>query len=163
LNLVLDSSSTINLQNGDTLEVVLKLASTTFRFHMGTIVRGECRELTPLLDEQVKKGLLAILPGKTLTATRFAEILYLYELGLGETECIAHAEQRSLVVCTDDKAARKAAGAHLGQDRVVGSLRLMRETVCAGNIDPHQAYIAYEQMKVRGAFLPEITADYFDC
>jgi len=163
LNLVLDSSSTINLHNGDALQAVLRLAVSAFKFHMGTIVRGECRELTSLLDEQVKQGLLVILPGKTLTASRFAELLNLYELGLGETECIAHAEQQSLVVCTDDKAARRAAEVHLGQDRAVGSLRLIRETVCAGNIARQQAYIAYEQMKARGAFLPEIATNYFDC
>jgi len=163
LNLIFDSCSTINLHNGDMLEKVLDLTSSGFVFQMGTIVRGECGDLTPYLDQETRKGRLAILLGKTVTPTQFADILNRYELGLGETECIVHAEQRALIVCTDDKAARRATKMHLGETRVLGSLRLIRACVCSGNITSVQAYVGYELMKSPGAFLPDIPASYFDC
>jgi predicted nucleic acid-binding protein len=162
LNLILDSCSTINLHNGDMLTKVLDLSSRQFAFHMGTIVRGECGDLTPYLDEQAKSGRIIILPGKNISPMQFADILNRYELGLGETECIVHAEQRALTVCTDDKAARKAVKTHLGETRVLGSVRLLRECVCAGMVTSDQAYISYELTKSRGAFLPDIPASYFE-
>jgi predicted nucleic acid-binding protein len=163
LNVILDSCSTINLHNGDVLEKVLQLGSSKYAFHMGTIVRGECGDLTAYLDEQANKGRILILPGKTITPSHFADLLNRYELGLGETECIVHAERHVLTVCTDDGAARAAAKAHLGEARVVGSLRLIRECVCAGIITPNQAYVGYELTKSRGGFLPEILPSYFNC
>jgi predicted nucleic acid-binding protein len=163
LRLILDSSSTISLHNGGLLKTVLQLTSTDFVFHIGTVVRDECGDLRQVLDQQSAEGRLVILPGNTLTAAQFNVVLELYELGLGETECIALAEQQSLVVCTDDKAARKAAIQHLGKDRAVGSLRLIRECVCARHITTRDAFACYETMKSRGAFLPDIVATYFDC
>jgi predicted nucleic acid-binding protein len=153
----------VNLRNGDVLGNVLELTSVGFAFHMGTIVRGECGDLIPYLDEQVRKGQIVILHGKTIVPARFAEILNRYELGLGETECIVHAEQHTLIVCTDDKAARSAAKAHLGETRILGSLGLVRECVCSGKVSAGQAYVSYELMKSRGAFLPDVSPEYFDC
>jgi len=162
LNIILDSCSTINLHNGELLEEVLNLACANYVFHMGTIVRGECGNLTSYLDDQIRRGRITILLGKAITPSAFADILYEYELGLGETECIVHAVQRGLTVCTDDGAARAAAKAHLGHERVVGSLRLIRDCVCAGVITSDRGYIGYELTKSRGAFLPEILPTYFD-
>jgi predicted nucleic acid-binding protein len=130
---------------------------------MGTIVRGECGDLTLYLDEQTAKGRLKILPGRTIAPTHFADILDRYELGLGETECIVHAGQLDLSVCTDDRAARAATMAHLGEARVLGSLRLIRECVCAGIITSGQAYVGYEMAVSQGAFLPIMPPSYFDC
>jgi len=163
LNLILDSSSTINLHNGDVFGVALELVSEGFRFHMGTIVRGECGGLSSLIENHVRDGRLTILQGRAISAAQFARLLNKYELGLGETECIAHAEQHSLIVCTDDNAARRATADHLGAGKVVGSLALMRECVCSELITSHAAYVTYELMRARGAFLPEIAASYFDC
>lgn len=143
-------------------ETVLELTSAGFNFHMGTVVRGECGELSSSIEKHVSNGRLTVLPGKTVTATQFAHILNLYELGLGETECIAHAEQRVLTVCTDDKAARRAAELHLGTGRVVGSLALIRECACSQRITSLAAYVSYELMRSKGAFLPDVSSSYFD-
>jgi predicted nucleic acid-binding protein len=163
LNVILDASSSINLYRGGVLEVVLKLTSFGFIFHVGSIVRSECGDLSEFLDLQAAMGNLVILPDDTLSVLGFSEILSLYDLGLGETECIALAHQRNSCVCTDDKSARKAAVQHLGAERALGSLRLLRNCVCQGLIGPPEAVIAYELMKSRGAFLPSISVDYFDC
>lgn len=161
MKVILDSCSTINLYNGDLLENVLDLGSGHFEFYIGTIVLGECSVLIPYLDKQARQGRISILPCKRIAPARFAEVLNFYELGVGETECLVHAELQVLTVCTDDRAARAAAAAHLGEDRVVGSLRLVRECVSAGAITSARAYLGYESMKTRGAFLPEIAASYF--
>jgi hypothetical protein len=163
LNLILDASSTINLHRGGVFEVVLGLTSFAFVFRLGYIVRGECGDLQEFLDGFVTDGRLVMLPDDTLTPQEFANILNLYELGSGESECIALAHHQGLTVCTDDKAARRAAIRHLGEDRVVGSLRLIRECVCKRLLTVQNACIAYETMKARGAFLPPIPSAYFEC
>jgi len=163
LNVVLDASSSINLHRGGVFDVVLSLTSSAFVFHMGYIVRSECGDLREFLDVLVTKGSLVLLPDNTLGPQEFTEVLNLYELGLGETECIALAKQHELSVCTDDKAARRAAAQHLGDGRVFGSLRLIRECVCQGLLSAQTAYAAYETMKARGAFLPSVSAVYFEC
>ena len=162
MNLILDACSTINLHNGDMLESVLQLTSLRFAFYMGMIVRGECGDLIPYIDDAARDGRITILPGNAITPAEFAATLNQYELGLGETECIVHAQHQTLNVCTDDKAARNAAKNYLGESRVLGSVRLIRECVCAGIITAHRAYLAYELTKSRGAFLPDIPASYFD-
>ncbi len=163
MNLVLDSSSSINLYNGNMFETVLDLTVGGFCFYMGTIVRGECGNLATFIEEQVSKGRIIILHGKSLTPTEFSRVLLLYGLGLGETECIVHAEHQSFSVCTDDNAARRATDTHLGPGRVLGSLTLIRECVCRKKITADAAYIAYESMKAKGAFLPQVPLTYFVC
>jgi len=144
-------------------ETVLDLTLAGFCFYMGTVVRGECGNLGAFIEENVSKGRIIILHGKSLTASEFSRVLVLYGLGLGETECILHAEHRCFSVCTDDQAARRAADTHLGPGRVLGSLALVRECVCKKKITADVAYTGYESMKAKGAFLPEVPPTYFDC
>jgi predicted nucleic acid-binding protein len=161
LNVILDASSSINLHRAGLLEVVLGLTSSGFVFHIGYIVRDECGDLQQFLDLEVAKGALMMIATQSVAPQAFAEVLNLYDLGLGETECIALAKERSLSVCTDDKAARKAVTQHLGEGRVVGSLGLIRECVREGLLSAGDAFIGYETMKARGAFLPCVSTDYF--
>jgi predicted nucleic acid-binding protein len=162
LKVLLDASSLINLHRGRLLEIVLGLTSFGFVFYIGNIVRDECGDLQELLDLQSTNGTLIVLPANTMTPEEFTGVLNLYDLGLGETECIALANRLGLCVCTDDKAARRAAVKHIGDDRVLGSLRLVRECVRQGLLDRENAILAYEAMKAGGAFLPTIAASYFE-
>jgi predicted nucleic acid-binding protein len=163
LNVVLDASSSINLHRSGLLEVVLTLSSFGYVFYIGSIVKDECGDLQEFLRTQEAKGTLIILPDDTLNPQEFTDVLNRYDLGLGETECIALAKQQEFCVCTDDKAARRAAAKHFAEDRVLGSLRLIRECVCQGLLTAPDAFLAYEVMIARGAFLPCISAAYFDC
>jgi predicted nucleic acid-binding protein len=163
LNIIIDASSSINLHRSGMLEVVLGLTSFAFVFHMGYIVMGECGDLREVLEAWVSSGMLVMLPDNALDPEEFADVLNLYGLGLGETECMALAKQQDLCVCTDDKAARRAAAKHLGEERVLGSLRLIRECVRYRLLSAQQAHAAYETMKDQGAFLPPVSASYFDC
>lgn len=56
----------------------------------------------------------------------------------------------------------KAAVQHLGEERAFGSLRLLRTCVCQGLLASQDAFLAYEMMKARGAFLPEVPLSYFE-
>jgi predicted nucleic acid-binding protein len=163
LNVVLDASSSINLHRSGLLEVVLTLSAFGYVFYIGYIVRDECGDLQEFLSMQATKGALIMLPYNTLTPQEFADVLNLYDLGLGETECIALAKQQGFYVCTDDKAARRAAAKHFSEGRVLGSLRLIRECVCQGLLTARDAFLGYEMMMARGAFLPCVSAAYFDC
>ncbi len=146
------------------LEKVLSLGASGFAFHVGAIVRTECGPLAGVLDQYEEKGHLTILSGQSLSASRFAKLLADYELGDGETECLAHAEASGLTVCSDGMAARSAVELHFkDKSRVVGSLRLIRESVCAKLISSSEGYVAYELMKSKGAFLPEVQQAYFEC
>lgn len=160
---ILDASVTINLHKGGLFGTLLLLTSAQVRFHIGVIVVNECGELLDRLNEHARTSGLVILPDDMLSIPTFSGLLERYGLGLGETECIALAAQRGLIVCTDDRAARRAAVRHLGEERVVGSLGLIRECVRNGHIGRGQAIAAYEKMKHGGAFLPEIPSEYFDC
>ena len=163
MNVILDASSTINLDNGGVLQTVLKLASCGYAFFVGPIVRQECGDLSAFLDTQVTAGSLVYMADDSTSPADFSSILNRYELGLGESECIAFAHQHGLIVCTDDGAARRASTQHLGASRVVGSLKLLRECVCHGLLVAEGAVSAYEQMKSCGAYLPSMPNDYFDC
>lgn len=163
MNVIVDTSSTINLYNGGLLELVLGLSSFSYVFHMGLIVKGECGELGVYLDRQAIDGRLVFLEDPALSVDEFTSVLELYDLGPGETECIALAKCNDFTVCTDDKAARKAAASHLGAERVCGSLALIRECVCRRRLSSHEALVGYETMKLRGAFLPALEQTYFDC
>ena len=163
MRIILDASSAINLHRSGLLELVMQLTAVGFVFHVGFIVIGECADMREWLDEQASKGLLAVIPDDALTPDEFAAFLSLYELGSGETECIALAKKLDLSVCTDDKAARRAAEEQLGKDRVIGSLRLLRECVCQGLLTPEAACAGYETMRASGAFLPSVAHSYFDC
>jgi predicted nucleic acid-binding protein len=163
LNLVLDSCSTINLHNGGVLGAVFGLRSFGFAFHVGPIVVGECENLSPSLSQHITSGNLVELPDGSISASEFAQVLDKYDLGLGETECIALARRHGYTVCSDDKAARKAATRHLGSGRVTGSLHLLRECVRLGQMTSQAASAAYETMRSRGAFLPDLASSYFEC
>jgi predicted nucleic acid-binding protein len=157
LKLVTDACSLIILDKGGVLETALKLRE--HMFFVGSFVKDESG---PLILPHLQVGSLTELPDDRLSLSRFTELLERYGLGYGETECIAFAISENMSVCSDDAKARKAAQAELGLDRVVGSIFLLRECVKAGSLSTRQAFLAYELMKSRGAFLPDLQEDQFE-
>lgn len=159
IEVILDTCSIIILTNGGVLDVVLALNS--HKFYVGAIVRRECGELHELLTERVADGSMFDAANVEISATRFGELLGQYDLGLGETECLAVAEVTGFLVCSDDFKARQMAGKHLGDNRVIGTLYLLRECVRQGRLSTEQARQSYELMKIKGAFLPDVPEGYF--
>ena len=98
-----------------------------------------------------EKGSLLAFPPSCLATT----------WGSAETECIVFAAMDNICVCSDDLKARKAAKSELGDGRVIGTLFLLRECVQCGVLTPDAARGAYELMRTKGAFLPDLRDDYF--
>ncbi len=160
MKIIFDASSVINLLNAQILETVLKVNSHTFS--LGPQVKAECGPDEPKLDELIEAGLLSLADDSELPANSFVELLTLYDLGDGETECLVFANHdATFVICSDDGSARIAASQRFGPERIVGSLFLLRECVRHRLIDQDQARTVYELMKYQGGFLPEVDDDYF--
>jgi hypothetical protein len=157
LKLVTDACSLIILDKGGVLETALGLSE--HEFFAGSFVQEECGTL---LLPYLQRGDLRALPDDKLSLGHFAELLERHNLGYGETECIAFAISENMTLCSDDAKARKAAQMELGVDRVVGTISLLRDCVRSGRLTTRSAFLAYEQMKARGAFLPTFREEQFN-
>jgi predicted nucleic acid-binding protein len=155
---ILDASALINLINGGVLGKVLNLPNRSFA--VGPQVLGECATHREIIDPFLGQA-LRVLSDDELSASLFFSLLERYELGIGETECLTLADQYDGGVCTDDRKARNMCTSKIGSDRVLGSVRLLREAVSADLLSPEEAIQAYQTMKARGAFLPDVPSDYF--
>jgi predicted nucleic acid-binding protein len=160
LNVLFDASALINLLNAEILNTVLRVDRHTFC--LGPQVKAECGPDVGTLDGLIEAGLISLADDSQLPANGFVEVLTLYDLGDGETECIAFADHDdAYVICSDDGSARAVASQRFGPERVIGSLYLVRECVRQNLINQGQARAAYELMRNRGGFLPEVAEDYF--
>lgn len=160
MKVIVDASSLINLMKAGALAIVLRLEG--FTFNIGPLVEYECGPEAPELTAAIADGSIARLDDNALSANAFANFMGLYDLGDGETECLAFADDNpEFTICTDDGAARAAASGHFGGDRVVGSLFLLRECVRKGILKGEEARGLYELMRKMGGFLPDLADDYF--
>lgn len=156
MRLAIDACSLINLQKSGVIDTVLGLKA--YEFRVGSFVKEECGAfLQPYIDS----GLLGELSDARLSSAEFSRVLDCYDLGFGETECIAFALLDGMSVCSDDAKARKAAQSELGESRVIGTLFLLRQCVKNGTLTAESALAAYEQMRAKGAFLPDLQDGYF--
>jgi predicted nucleic acid-binding protein len=153
-----DACSLINLVNGEVLDRVLTLPQRSW--FVGNIVLDECAPL-PELDEAILKGSIISLDDADIDADDFLNLLDLYNLGDGETECIAYAIKFGYVVSTDDRKTRGVIERDLGKHQRIGSIGLLTESVAAAIITPDEAKAAYKRMLTAGAFLPVLKDDYF--
>ena len=155
---LVDASTLINLVNGGLCGRVLELPDITFA--VGPQVLEECKRQRASVDELLAKG-LRVLSDDNLPASLFFSLLSEHELGLGETECLALAIHTGGSVCTDDRKARKMCGAAIGSERVLGTAKLLRLCVLNGIIGTDEALGAYELMRSKGAFLPDVPHEFF--
>jgi predicted nucleic acid-binding protein len=156
LKLVIDACSLINLQKSGVFDIVLGLK--THEFYVGSFVKDECGTF---LQPYIERGLLRELSDERLSADAFSEVQTRYDLGFGETECITFALLEGMSVCSDDAKARKSAQTELGENRVTGTLFLLRDCVKNDALTAESAFVAYEQMRAKGAFLPDLQDGYF--
>ena len=119
---------------------------------------GECAiELVTLRDE----GCLTFINDDAVEADQYLVLLELHGLGAGETECMAVASADDYNVCCDDRRAREAAASLIGEGRVIGSLRILRWCVESLVIDCGAAFHAFEIMRRKGGFLPNLPQSFF--
>jgi len=105
---------------------------------------------------------VTVLDDSAIPASVFVNLVELYRLGDGETESLMFAQtNESLIVCSDDRAARRAATSLFGADRVIGSIRLLLHCIEDGLLTSDAAFALYRQMIIRGAFFPNLTKEQF--
>lgn len=98
---------------------------------------------------------------REIDGERFLELLDQFNLGPGETECLAAAETLNYTVCTDDRLARKAVADLFGMDRRIGTARLLRWSVEVDLMACVEAQQRFETMKQEGGFLPNLDNGFF--
>lgn len=156
MNYVFDASALINLVNAGVLAEVLRLPGNFY--FVGGLVEEESDSIRSQIAQAIEIGTLARLDDTAISAATYLGLLETYELGEGETECIAAALDRNdLIVVSDDRRARYVATVLLGTNRVTGTIGLLRLTVANGVLGMKQAFEAYQVMRSLGAFLPKLT------
>jgi len=158
LNGIFDASAMLNLAHGEVLDSVLQIPRLIA--HAGPQVRHECGSIASSVDILIDTGKLILLNDSDLPAARFLALLDCYGLGAGETECLTFAELGDHIVCCDDRRARMMIARELNPKRVIGSLGLLVQASHCKLLTIEAAFAAYEQMRRRGGFLPEISIDY---
>jgi hypothetical protein len=102
--MLFDAGSLINLASGGVLPILVTTGS--YVGHLGPIVRSECRTIAREVNELISGGQLCALSDVAMSASSFGALLSKFNLGLGETECIAFGLQDPFVISCDDRAAR---------------------------------------------------------
>jgi predicted nucleic acid-binding protein len=160
VDLIIDASSIINLDNAQALELVAGLSDRTI--WLSPLVIGECKPTCAARIVQLEKeGLIRFVNPESVSAETFLSLLETYDLGEGETECLALSLGHPYVMCCDDSKARRIGTKLLGPERVIGSLGLLKCCVSAELISPKQAFDLYELMKKAGGFLPLVASEWF--
>jgi predicted nucleic acid-binding protein len=156
---VLDTSTIINLLNGQAFDRVLTIPNS--KFFVGALVLQECG-LNATLKTAQEAGSLTLLDGHEIPAATFVTLLGRYELGDGETECLAACLHSTRTMASDDRRARLAGETELGKPRVIGSQRLLRLGVDTEVFDKSEAMQIYQEMISRGGYLMPCPPNYFD-
>ena len=126
------------------------------------MVQAECKTIASVLDVFILDGRITVLNDEMLPASLFLSLLERYQLGEGETECLAFACQGDDIVCCDDRRARAMITRELGEGRVTGTLGILIRMIHHGLIESQSAIAAYEQMRRQGGFLPEVSVQDLD-
>lgn len=155
-----DACCAINLINGGILSVVSQLPH--IRLCMQGLVEDEIGEGFAQIAQLVAEGCFDLVSGDKILASEVGAIAERYNIGLGESECIAIGKKFACAVASDDRKARGAATVELGQSRVTGSIGLLKSSVSGGLISSEQAYASYQKMVREGAFLPRIERTFFE-
>ncbi|MDJ1500328.1 hypothetical protein [Xanthocytophaga agilis] len=157
MDIVLDSSSIINLINGEVFYSIFSLKN--FYFKIGPLVKEECEKHNEL-DDAIAKELLELLPDVSLQ--QFKLLKGKYNLGDGETECIINCMNNfSFYLSCDDSKARRDAAKEVSEERVKGTLFLLREMRIQNLLDCDGTIDRLQLMKSKGGFLPNKGKAYF--
>jgi len=160
MNIVLDASSVINLHNVAALDAACHLARC--RFWLTPLVVGECQaSCAAKLLELKAVDAVGFVDDTTVPTELFLRLLATYQLGEGETEAISVCEVLGYDLCCDDRAARRLAKAILGEERVIGSIRVLRWCVEEAFLDCTVAFSLFEGIRMAGGFLPRVARPFF--
>lgn len=156
---VLDTSTLINLDNGEVLAIVLSLPNHSFQ--VSPEVRREASTVVDKIEKAVARGDIDWVDDMAIDAASFGGALSRWGLGPGETECILAATALRCVIACDDRAARRVIKRELGVSRMTGTVGLLRDAVTARLLTAKAAFIVYQNMRYLGGFLPVLTLNDF--
>jgi predicted nucleic acid-binding protein len=160
LKFVLDSSSIINLFNAGFLALLCQLKD--HEFFVPPMVVGECHgECAVELVTLSEQGCVTFLDDDVVDADQYLTLLETHRLGAGETECMAVATSDDFGVCCDDRKAREATAILIGEDRVIGTMGLLKRAVEQAITTCANALALFTMMKEAGGFLPDANHEYF--
>ncbi len=154
---VIDACSLINLQNGGGLPLVLQLGRSSLQ--VGPIVVGEIG--TEIEEALRASGAATFVDDSDVPAAAYLTLLGKHHLGEGETEALVLAQKHGFTLCSDDRKAREVGKKLLGEDRVIGSLRLMRWCVEEDICKCTRAYETSVAMREHGGFVPALPQEFF--
>lgn len=162
MNVIMDACSIINLHNGGVLRCICGIPD--LHFQVGPIVGGECSEDCALIIASLHSdGDLEYLEDNCLDLDSFLDFVDKHKLGDGESECILLASlDEESSICCDDRRGRTKALEMIGEERVFGSLRLLKFAVQHSILHSSEAFEAYKLMRSAGGFLPIIGIAYFE-
>lgn len=161
MHVILDASSIINLINGDMLQRTATIPAMSFYVGDGLLETEILNDFQKImLDTLIADGKIGLLE-TSISLSEYVKLKDKYDLGSGETECIALCRSYRYIICSDDKKARKAASAELGESNVIGSLFILKEAVKHEIVTCNAAKESFALMKHKGGFLPNIPVDYF--
>lgn len=160
MDFIIDASSVINLDNAEAIKIVTGLVGHSL--WISPLVIGECEpRCAATLFSLQQAGALHFVDPNDISSERFLDLLSQHQLGEGETECIALCLTKPFTFCCDDNKARQLAGRLFGEQRVIGSIRLIKWCANANLITGPEAVAIYERMRAAGGFLPAIRHDWF--
>ena len=160
MDLIIDASSIINLDDAHALDLVAGLRNKTL--WLSPLVIGECEPTCAAEILRLKAlELIRFVDPEDIPAELFLELLADHELGEGETECLALCLMHPYVLCCDDSKARRVAVSLFGEPRVIGSLRLLKWLVVQEVSSAQSAFELYQAMKTAGGFLPTVDLAWF--
>ena len=151
---ILDASTLINLANGEVFAKIVSMAE--HEFFVGAVVDQESRTVARAVLAAVTRGDIQRIDDNTIDADAFQAAVDTWGLGAGETECLLAATALGCSIACDDGAARRVIEREVGAASLTGSVGLLRQAVQAGVLSSDEAFAAYERMKRRGGYLPDI-------
>ncbi len=156
---ILDACSVINMVNAGIIKK-LKLING-YSFYIGRLVLEECLDIEKreVIERCLSDGVVNFM-NEDLSISEFSSVSNKYNLGKGESECIAYLAKKGTIVCTDDNKARKCIERDFGKDYYFGSLYVLRELVRQKLITCDESIKGHAIMVISGAFLPKIDESY---
>jgi len=162
MEIVLDACTIINLINGKILDKIISIPRLLI-FVGDNLLEQEIYLNLPqrvIIESLIQSKKITLLESD-VTLNEFTKLKKVYDLGDGETECIALCKKHGYAIATDDKRARMSAKIELGEAKIVGSLFFLREAVRNEVIECEDALASFKLMKKHGGFLPNLDKDYF--
>jgi predicted nucleic acid-binding protein len=160
MNVVLDACTLINLINGEVLQKIILLPRFIFNVSDNLLDQEILDQAQKLyIEVLLNDGHLKLLESN-VTLSEFTNLKNEYDLGDGETECLALCKKNNLHFASDDFKARKCGVKELGEQRVVGSLFFLRESVANQVLTCDEAKNGFALMKSKGGYLPKVDEAY---